>query len=98
MTLVGEQGARLSGGQKQRLGIARALYRGVDVLILDEATSALDPITEKEVMERIEQIDEEITLIIIAHNSSILEKCNTFIKIRSGKIDQISSNDLVIST
>lgn len=97
-TIVGEQGARLSGGQKQRLGIARALYRGVDVLILDEATSALDPITEKEVMERIEQIDEEITLIIIAHNSSILEKCNTFIKIRSGKIDQISSNDLVIST
>jgi ATP-binding cassette subfamily B protein len=52
-TLVGERGVRLSGGQRQRIGIARALYKEVDVIVFDEATSALDNETESAVMDSI---------------------------------------------
>lgn len=48
-TPLGEYGSRLSGGQKQRIGIARALYKGAEVLFFDEATSALDNQTEHEI-------------------------------------------------
>ena len=50
-TKIGERGIRLSGGQRQRIGIARALYKGADLIVLDEATSALDNTTEKEIMD-----------------------------------------------
>ena len=66
-TLVGERGVRLSGGQRQRIGLARALYKQADVLVLDEATSALDDATEKSVMQAIESLGAEITVLMIAH-------------------------------
>ncbi|HOI42665.1 MAG TPA: ABC transporter ATP-binding protein, partial [Elusimicrobiales bacterium] len=61
--MVGERGVRLSGGQRQRIGIARALYKRAQVLIFDEATSALDNATEKVVMEAIESLDRELTIV-----------------------------------
>ena len=84
-TIVGENGIKLSGGQRQRIGIARALYKNANVLILDEATSALDNKTEKEIMNSISNIDKNVTILIIAHRISTLEKCNQIIELNSNK-------------
>jgi len=78
-TFVGERGIRLSGGQRQRIGIARALYKQADVLIFDEATSALDNETEQAVMEAIEGLGRDLTILIIAHRLTTLEGCDRVI-------------------
>jgi ABC-type multidrug transport system fused ATPase/permease subunit len=78
-TMVGERGIRLSGGQRQRIGIARALYHGPSVLILDEATSALDTATETEVMDGIYQLSGKLTMLIISHRTSTLDRCDRVI-------------------
>jgi ATP-binding cassette, subfamily B, bacterial PglK len=80
-TFVGERGIRLSGGQRQRIGIARALYKQADVLIFDEATSALDNETEQAVMDAIEDLGEEVTILIIAHRLTTLKGCDQIIKL-----------------
>ena len=79
-TLVGERGMRLSGGQRQRIGLARAFYKESDVLVLDEATSALDDQTESAVMKSIENMDDDITVLIIAHRLTTLKNCDMIIK------------------
>lgn len=81
-SLLGENGCRMSGGQKQRIGLARALYKGAEVLFLDEATSALDNRTEKEVTRIIRDLSESqcgLTLLIIAHRESSLQICDRII-------------------
>jgi ATP-binding cassette subfamily C protein len=85
-TMVGENGVRLSGGQRQRIGIARALYHHPSVLVLDEATSALDSITESEVMDTIESLHGNKTIIIIAHRISTLKNCDCIYKLKNGTI------------
>ena len=85
-TTVGERGVRLSGGQRQRIGIARALYHNPQVLILDEATSALDNITEKAVMEAVENLGHEITIILIAHRLSTVKACDTIFLLEKGEL------------
>ena len=78
-TKVGERGIQLSGGQRQRIGIARAIYKGGNILILDEATSALDIKTEGEIIETIDNLSSELTIIIITHRPSTLLSCNRVI-------------------
>ncbi len=85
-TTIGERGVRLSGGQRQRIGIARALYHNPQVLVLDEATSALDNETEKVVIDAINKISKETTIILIAHRMNTIKNCNTIFKIEKGKI------------
>ena len=85
-TTVGERGIRLSGGQRQRIGIARALYHNPKILILDEATSALDNDTEKAVMDAINNLGNDITIILIAHRLTTIKKCDEIIKIEKGSI------------
>ena len=85
-THVGERGARLSGGQIQRIGIARALYKNTDVIILDEATSALDNLTELAVINAIEDLEKDITIIMVAHRLTTLKKCQKIIELKDGKI------------
>ena len=83
-TLLGESGGQLSGGQKQRIGIARALYKDIDVLLLDEATSALDNETEKEVnatLLQLKKMYEKLTILSIAHRESSLAYCDRIITI-----------------
>jgi len=97
-TIVGERGVRLSGGQRQRIAIARALYKDPQVLILDEATSALDNITEKIVMETLQNLDRDITIIIVAHRLSTVKECDIIFLLEKGElIGQGSFDDLVQS-
>lgn len=84
-TFVGERGIRFSGGQKQRIAIARAIYHNPDILVLDEATSALDGETENAVMEAIDHLHGQKTLIIIAHRLSTIRNCDTIYEIRDGQ-------------
>jgi ABC-type multidrug transport system fused ATPase/permease subunit len=85
-TLVGERGVRLSGGQRQRIGLARALYKQAELLVLDEATSALDNRTEAEVMAAIEGLNRRITVILIAHRLSTVQRCDRILLLEQGVI------------
>ena len=85
-TVLGESGGRLSGGQKQRIGIARALYKDIDVLLLDEATSALDNATEREINETLNELKrtyERLTVLSIAHRESSLAYCDRVITLEN---------------
>ncbi len=83
-TIVGERGVKFSGGQRQRIAIARALYSAPEILVLDEATSALDNETELAVMESINALHGEITLIVIAHRLSTIRECDQVYEIKDG--------------
>jgi len=85
-TSVGERGVRLSGGQRQRIGIARALYRNPQVLILDEATSALDNLTEQVVMEAVNNLGHDVTIILIAHRLSTVRNCDQIYLLEQGQV------------
>jgi HlyD family secretion protein len=94
-TKVGERGIQLSGGQKQRIGIARALYHNANVLLFDEATSSLDGLTEKSVMQAINNFKREKTIIIVAHRLKTVVNCDTIFFIDKGKvIDQGTYDEL----
>lgn len=95
-TFVGERGVRLSGGQRQRIGIARALYKRADVIIFDEATSALDHETERAVMEAIDGLGEDLTVLIVAHRLSTLRNCDLIAELDKGRVRRIGSyRDLI---
>ena len=95
-TVVGERGIRLSGGQRQRIGIARALYKNADVLVFDEATSALDNKTEDEIINAIESLGQNLTIILVAHRLTTLKYCNKIYEIENGEIINSGSyNELV---
>lgn len=96
-TVVGERGVRLSGGQRQRIGIARALYRNPQILILDEATSALDNLTERAVMEAVNRLSHQITIILIAHRLSSLQQCDLVYVLDKGVVVASGSYDDVVT-
>jgi HlyD family secretion protein len=85
-TKVGERGVQLSGGQRQRIGIARALYYDASVLVLDEATSALDSITEKMIMESVNEFSGQKTIIMIAHRLSTVKNCDHIYMLEKGSL------------
>lgn len=92
-TRVGERGVQLSGGQRQRIGIARALYKSADMLVLDEATSALDSDTESKVMNAIYELNPEMVILMIAHRTSTLERCDLIYQIIDGNLKLIKQNE-----
>jgi ABC-type multidrug transport system fused ATPase/permease subunit len=95
-TTIGERGVKLSGGQRQRIGIARALYHDPQVLILDEATSALDNQTEKVVMDAINNLSKDITIILIAHRLNTIKKCDKIFLLDKGQLkNQGTFEDLI---
>lgn len=94
-TFVGDRGVRLSGGQRQRIGIARALYHDPEILILDEATSALDNDTEAAVMEAIENLHGEKTMIIIAHRLTTIRNADMIYEVVDGKVEQRNKKDVL---
>lgn len=84
--LVGERGIRLSGGQRQRIGIARALYDQAEIMVFDEATSALDNTTEQAVMDAIDKLGRDLTILIIAHRLSTVQRCDLIVELEQGRV------------
>ena len=93
-TFAGDRGVRLSGGQRQRIGIARALYDDPEVLVLDEATSALDNETESAVMEAIDSLHGQKTMIIIAHRLTTIRKADVIYRIENGTATEVSKSEV----
>ncbi len=85
-TIVGEHGVRLSGGQRQRLGLARALYTRPKLLVLDEATSALDAETEHAVSTALQELEGEISLVLVAHRLATIRNCSQIAYMEHGKV------------
>lgn len=96
-TKIGERGVRLSGGQRQRIGIARALYHNPQLLILDEATSALDNQTEKAVMDAINNLGKNITIILIAHRLNTIKMCDKNYILENGKIKKEAKFEEIVN-
>lgn len=95
-SFVGERGIRLSGGQRQRIGIARALYKQASVIILDEATSALDTITEDAVMDAVEGLSRNLTMVMIAHRLSTVRRCDRVVRLEHGAVVADGPPSLII--
>jgi len=96
-TIIGERGVRLSGGQLQRVSIARALYNHPQVIIFDEATSALDTATEQAIQQTIESLRSHMTVIIIAHRLTTVEKCDWLYWVEKGHIQMYGNAEEVLS-
>ena len=92
-TQVGERGVRLSGGQCQRIGIARALYTDAPLLVLDEASSALDTATEENIMDTINSLRNNKTILIIAHRLSTLSGCDHLYKVTGGRVERVEADE-----
>ena len=87
-TVVGEGGASLSGGEKQRISIARAMMKDAPVIFLDEATANVDPENENELMQAIQALTEEKTVIMIAHRLKTVEHADQILVVDHGQIVQ----------
>lgn len=87
-TVIGEGGATLSGGEKQRISIARAIMKDSPIIILDEATANVDPENEKDLMNAIDELTKDKTIIMIAHRLKTIRNANNIVVIDNGKIAQ----------
>lgn len=96
-TVLGERGVRLSGGQIQRVAIARALYNNPEILFFDEATSALDGAAEQHIQETVEKLSKDITVVIVAHRLTTVEKCDSIIWLEKGQLVMHAGADTVLS-
>lgn len=96
-THIGERGVRLSGGQRQRIGIARALYHSADLIVFDEATSALDNLTEAEVMDAIDALPGDKTVLMIAHRLSTVRRCDRIVVLDKGRMVGCDSWDALMA-
>ena len=87
--MVGERGIKLSGGQIQRIGLARALYKNAEVIIFDEATNSLDQETEKLIINELNYLDQNLTVIIVAHRINTLDNCDVIFRIKDKKVYKV---------
>ncbi|MCR4923908.1 MAG: ABC transporter ATP-binding protein/permease [Lachnospiraceae bacterium] len=85
-TILGEGGVNLSGGQKQRLSIARAMLRDSSIILFDEATSALDNVTQAKIQTAIDNMQQNRTVILIAHRLSTVINSDRILYMQDGKI------------
>lgn len=95
-TIMGEQGRGLSGGQKQRILIARALYKNPDFLFLDEATNSLDTLNEKKIVDALDNIFRDKTVVVIAHRLSTIKKADQIVVMRDGQIIEIGNHSTLM--
>ncbi len=92
-TVIGEGGASLSGGEKQRISIARAIMKDAPIIVLDEATANVDPENEAELMNAIEALTKEKTIIMIAHRLKTVRSADRIFVIDGGRIAQQGTHD-----
>jgi ATP-binding cassette, subfamily B, multidrug efflux pump len=91
-TMVGERGVTLSGGQKQRVSIARALIKDSSVLIFDDCLSAVDAKTERQILQRLYEVLEDKTAVIITHRIFSLLKFDFIVVMEDGRIIEKGSH------
>jgi HlyD family secretion protein len=97
-TGLGDRGLRLSGGQRQRIAIARALYRGPQLLILDEATSALDGISAKAIQTTIAELHGRISVVTIAHRLTAIRECDEILLLNNGSLSAKGSYEVLMAS
>ena len=86
--------SQLSGGQKQRVGIAKALANNPKLLLCDEATSALDPVTTKQILSLLKEINRKlgITIILVTHEMEVIKQiCDNVAVMENGEIIELNS-------
>ena len=96
-TIIGEGGASLSGGEKQRISIARAIMKDAPVIILDEATANVDPENEKELMDAVESLTKEKTIIMIAHRLKTVRHAEQIAVVDKGRIVQLGTHEQLMT-
>ena len=96
-TVIGEAGGTLSGGERQRLSIARAMMKDAGIIILDEATANVDPENEKELMEAIQALTQEKTVIMIAHRLSTVRNADVILVLDHGRIIERGNHEQLIA-
>ena len=91
--------AQLSGGEQQRVSIARALAKNPKLLLCDEPTGALDYNTGKAILKLLQDMCRErgMTVIVITHNSAIAPMADRVIKIKNGKVSEVTVNENPVS-
>lgn len=95
-TKMGEQGRGLSGGQKQRILIARALYKDPDFLFFDEATNSLDTLNEKKIVNALDNIFMDKTVVVVAHRLSTIRKADQIIVMQKGMIVETGNHETLM--
>jgi len=95
-TMMGEQGRGLSGGQKQRVLIARALYKDPDYLFFDEATNSLDTLNEQKIVNALDNVFKEKTVIVVAHRLSTIRKADQIVVMQGGNIVEIGNHSTLM--
>lgn len=96
-TKIGEAGSTLSGGEKQRIAIARAILKDAPIVILDEFTSALDVENERHILQAIDNLIQNKTVIMIAHRLETVRKADNIIVLDKGKIAQEGTHNELIT-
>ena len=95
-TKIGEGGASLSGGERQRISIARAIIKDAPIIILDEATANVDPENEEALMQAIQALTCDKTIIMIAHRLKTVEHADQILVLDQGRIvEQGKHQDLL---
>lgn len=96
-TKLSEGGNTLSGGEKQRISIARAILKDAPIVILDEFTSALDMENEYEILNSINNLIKDKTVIIIAHRMETIKNADHIIVLDKGKIMQEGTHNQLVN-
>ncbi|HGD6082324.1 MULTISPECIES: ABC transporter ATP-binding protein [Bacillota] len=96
-TKIGEAGSTLSGGEKQRIAIARAILKDAPIVILDEFTSALDVENERHILQAIDNLVQNKTVIMIAHRLETVRKADNIIVLDKGEIAQEGTHNELIT-
>lgn len=92
-TVIGERGDSLSGGQRQKIAISRAMLVNPRILIFDEATSALDALSEKDVLESIQKVRQNRTVLMIAHRLAAVQKADVILVMNKGMIVEYGNHE-----